>query len=137
RPCWSVAARGRGRQPAALDGSGPPDHRLYDLRQHLHRAAAVVELPAAVIGDVDPADAMIKRDPGVLYGRDALKTERDVERALDALDGAPIERRLEFMATRAPAACHHMALGEVALAPAVDGGINCDAEPHVAVGDGT
>src|SRR5262249_54229646 len=78
---------------------------------------------------------MIERDPGVLHGGDAFETERNLELALDALDGAPIERCLEFAAARASAARYHMTLGEIAFAPAVDRGIHRDAERRVAVGN--
>ena len=111
------------------------DH-VDDLRQHVHRAAAVVELAAAVIGDVDPGDAVIERDPGILGGGDALEHQRNVELLPDALDGAPVERRLELAAGRAPAAGHDMALGEVALAPAVDRGVDGEAEGDIFIGDG-
>ena len=43
----------------------------------MHRAAAVVELAAAVIGDIDPLDAVIDSDLGVLCGGDALDHQRD------------------------------------------------------------
>ena len=71
---------------AAADG-------LDDLRQHVHRAAAMIELAAAMVGDVDPFDAVIDRDPGVLGGGDALDRQRNLELLLDALDRAPVERR--------------------------------------------
>src|SRR5262249_22210504 len=87
------------------------------------------------IGDVNPVDPMIERNPGVLHGGDAFETERNLELALDALDSAPIKRRLEFAAARASAAGHHVTLGEIAFASAVDRGIHRDAERRVAVGD--
>ena len=75
-----------------------------DFRQHMHGAAAVVELAAAVIGDVDPLDAVIDRDLGVFRGGDALDHQRDLELVLDQLDGAPIQRLLEFAPRDAAAA---------------------------------
>jgi hypothetical protein len=97
----------------------------------------MIELAAAVVGDIDARYAVIQRDPGVLRGGDALDRQRNVDFLTDALDGSPIQRRLEFAARRPPAAAHHVALGEVALAPAIDRGIDGEAEPTLAVGDGT
>ncbi len=59
-------------EAAVDDDHGAAGHRFDDFRQHIHRAAAVVELPAAVIGDVDDLDAVIERDLGVLRGADAF-----------------------------------------------------------------
>ena len=41
---------------------GAAGDRVDDLGQHVHRAAAVIELAAAVVRDVDPVDAVIDRD---------------------------------------------------------------------------
>ena len=120
---------------AVDDDHGAAGHRLDDFRQHIDRAAAVVELAAAVIGDVDDLDAVIERDLGVLRGADALDGERNLELALHALDGAPIERHLEVAAGGAAAAAGDVALGEIALAPAVMGGIDGEAERRIAVLD--
>src|SRR5205814_8719944 len=51
------------------------------------------------------------------------------------LDRAPVERRLEFASRRAPAARHDVALRDVALAPAVDRGVDGEAERAISVGD--
>ena len=45
---------------------GAAGRRIDDFRKHLHRSAAVVELPTAVVRNVDPVDAVIDRDAGVL-----------------------------------------------------------------------
>src|SRR6202034_3560028 len=116
-----------------LGGAGD---RLVDFGQHVGRAAAVVELAAAVIGDVDEIDAVIERELGVLGGGDAFDGERDLELALDALDRAPIERGLEFAARGAATPAGDVALGDVALAPAVMGGIDGQTKHAVFVGDG-
>src|SRR5207244_1807680 len=52
---------------AALEGAVHDDarasrHRLDDLRQHVGRAPAVVELAAAVVGDVDDVHAVLAGD---------------------------------------------------------------------------
>src|SRR4051794_39292805 len=75
--------------------------RLDDLQQHVERAAAVIELTPAVVGDVNPFHAMLDRDARVLRGGDALEGERDVELPLDALDRMPVEGGLERTAGRA------------------------------------
>ncbi len=53
--------------------------------------------------------------------------------ALDALDRAPVERHLEFAPRGAAASAGGVALGEIALAPAVMRGIDGNAESRVAV----
>ena len=122
---------------AAVDNDlGAAGDRVDDFRQHIGRAAAVIELAAAVVGDVDELDAVIERDLGVLGGGDALDGERDLEFALDALDRAPIERVLEVAAAGAAPAAGDVALGDVALAPAVMGGVDGQAERRVFAGDG-
>jgi hypothetical protein len=100
-----------------------------------HRAAAVIELAAAVIGDVDNLHAVIERDLGVLRRGDALERERDLEILLDALDGAPVERHLDSRPVDAAPAGGDVALGEIALAAAVMGGVDGEAERGVAVRD--
>src|SRR6202030_29297 len=80
-------------------------------------------------------DAVIERDLDVLGGRDALDRQRNVEAFLEALDRAPVERGLELAARRPPAPGYDMALGDVALAPAVDRGVDGEAEGAVAVRD--
>ena len=95
----------------------------------------MIELAAAVIGDVDDLDAMIERDLGVLGGGDALDGERDLELALDALDGLPIERRLEFAAGGAAPPAGDMALGDIAFAAAVMRGVDGETEHAVVIGD--
>jgi len=54
----------------------------------------VIELAAAMVGDVNPLDSVVERDCGVLGGGDAFDRERNVEPRFDALDRAPIERGL-------------------------------------------
>src|ERR1051325_7606204 len=127
---------GAARERAVDDHLGATGRGVHDLGQDVHRAAPVVELAAAVVRDVDPVDAVLDREPGVLGGRDALDGERNVELALDAVDGAPVERRLVLPARRLAPPAHDVALGDVALAPAVDRGVDREAERRVTLGDG-
>ena len=62
------------------------------------RAAAVIELAAAVVGDVDAVHAVVAGDGRVLGGGDALQDQRDVVAVLEALDLVPRERGLEVHA---------------------------------------
>src|SRR5262249_60731316 len=73
------------------DDLGAAVHGGHDLRQHVHGAAAVIELAAAVVGDVNPLDSMVERDGGILGGGDAPDRRRELESGLDALDPAPVE----------------------------------------------
>src|SRR5205823_1548841 len=84
---------------------------------------------------VDPFDAMLNRDLGVFGGSNAFERERDLELVLDALDGAPIERRLEAAARHPASPRGLVAFGDIALAAAVQRGIDGKAECQVAVGD--
>ena len=122
-------------EAAVDDDGGAPGDRLGNFRQNIRRAAAVVELPAAVVGDVNEFHAVIERDLGVLRGGDALDRERNLELALDAVDRAPIERGLEFAPRRALPPGGDVALGNVALTPAVVSGIDREAEHRVLVRD--
>ena len=120
---------------AVDDDHGAACHRLHYFRQHVGRAAAVIELTAAVIGDVDDLHPMIERDLGVLGGADAFDRERYLELAFHAFDRAPIERHLEVAALHAAASGGDVPLGEVALAPAVMRGVDRDAKRRVFVFD--
>src|SRR5690348_8737020 len=79
---------------AAIDDDlRPAAHRLSYLRQDVERAAHVVELPSAVIGDVDAVDAVIDRDRRILAGLDAFEDQRQLVAVLilEALDLGPGE----------------------------------------------
>src|ERR1700716_1016189 len=102
----------------------------------MHRAAAMVELASAMVGYVDPLDAMIDRDHRVFRGGDALDHKRDLVLVLDAFDGAPVQRHLVFAAADVAAVGADETLGEVALAPAVMRGVHRETERGIAVGDG-
>ena len=95
----------------------------------------MVELPSAVIGDVNPVDAVIERDLRIFGGGDALEHQRNFELVLDQLDRAPVEPFLEIAAGRADAAVPDVALGDIALAAAVMRGVDGQAERGVAIGD--
>src|SRR4051794_7036113 len=47
-------------------------HRVHNFGQHGGAAEAVVELPAAVIGDIDDFDAVLDRELGIFRSGDAL-----------------------------------------------------------------
>src|SRR5436309_651394 len=69
---------------AAIDHDfGAALHRIDDLRQHVHGAAAVIELAAAVIGDVDPLDPVLERDQRIFGGGNALEDQRYLVLVLD------------------------------------------------------
>ncbi len=75
-----------------------------DLRQHMHGAAAVIELASAVVRNINPVDAVIDRDRRILRGRDALDHQRDFEFVFYQLYGAPLQPLLEIAAGSADAA---------------------------------
>src|SRR5262249_47251747 len=107
---------------AAIDGAvdddqGPARHRLHHFRQHFGGGAAMVELAAAMIGDIDDLDAVIERDLGVLGSPDALDGERDLILAFHAFDGAPVERHLKVAALHAAATSCDVPFGQIAFAP--------------------
>src|SRR5262249_20797787 len=104
-----------------------------DLRQHFHRATAMIELTPSVVGDVDPLDPVIECDGGILRGGNSLDGEGNIEFLLDALDGGPAERGLKPGARPPPAAGGDKALGDIALAAAVVRDIDGEAEAGIAV----
>ncbi len=113
-----------------------PADRLDDLRQHLDRADALVELAAAVVRHVDAIDPVIDRDLGVLGGGDALEDHRDLRQlCLIRSMSLPVEPRLVDAGVADPHPAALVALGDVALAPAVAVGVDGQAEGVVAVVD--
>src|ERR1700757_1542116 len=96
----------------------------------------MVELTPTMVRDVDTIDAEFDRLAGILDRGDALQDQRDVEFRPEALDIAPVEPRLKHPGIAAddgacPAAAS-MALGDVALAPAIPIGVDRDAERVIA-----
>src|SRR5260370_16954345 len=79
--------------------------------------------------------AMLDRDPGAVGGGDALDDQRDVEILLDPCDVAPVELRLIDPRIVDPHTAPLMALGDVALAPAVPFAVHCQPEAPVALLD--
>ncbi len=128
---------GPARVAAVHEDGGAAGHRGHDLGQHLGASDAVVELAAAVVGDVDPVHAVLDGDAGVLGGGDALEDERDGVPILEALDLLPRKRRLVVHAGDVLAPGFHEAPGQVTLATAVHGGVHRHAERRVAVIDGS
>ena len=120
---------------AVDDDLGATANGLDDLRQHVDRTLAVVELATAMVRHVDALDAVLDAQLRILGGRDALEGERHVERVLEPLDQVPGHRRLVVHAADAAPGRRRVALDEVALAPAVEGGIDGEAERLVAVLD--
>src|SRR6516165_8090138 len=98
----------------------------------------MVELTPAMVRDVDTIDAEFDRLPGILDRGDALQDQRDVEFRPGALDISPVEPRLKdpdiaaYDRTRPAGSTAPMALGDVALAPAVPVGVDGNAERVVA-----
>src|SRR5262249_54103358 len=104
-----------------------------DLGQDVERAAPVVELTAAVVRDVDALHAVLARRHRVLDGGDALEDEGQVGQILVALDVVPVEPGLIREAGRALPPRLDVAGGDVALAPAVRGRVDGEAEGRVSV----
>ena len=96
----------------------------------------MIELAAAMVRDVNPLDAVIERDGGILGSSDALDCQRNLETRFDALHRVPIERGLEGTALHPPPSGGHEAFGDIALAPAVMGGIDGETERCITVRNG-
>src|SRR6267142_110388 len=118
---------------AGDDDRRAPANGLDHLGQDVHGAAPVIELAAAVVGHVHTLDAVVARQRRVLGGRDALENERDVVKVLEALHVVPAERGLELVAAGARAPRLDEPPRQVALASAVHGGVDGEAERGVAV----
>ena len=95
----------------------------------------MVELAPAVVRDVDHVDTVLHAERRVFGGGDAFQAEGDRMRVLDVLDEIPRHAGLVVEARRALAPRLDVARGDVALAPAVVGGIDGDDESGVAVID--
>src|SRR5262249_47376509 len=95
----------------------------------------MIELAAAMVGDVDPVDPVIERDLRILGGGDTFDHQRYPELVLDQFDRAPIQPLLETAAGRPDPAFAHIALGDVALAPAVMRGVDRETKGGIAAGD--
>src|SRR5258708_18038140 len=94
------------------------------FRQYMHRTAAMVELASTVVRHVDPIHAVIERDQRIFRGRNALDDQRDLVLVLDQFHGAPFQSLLEIASGGAGAAGADIALGDVALPPAVMRGVD-------------
>jgi len=101
--------------------------------QHMHRAAAVIELASAVIGHVDPLDPVIERDRGIFRRRDSLDDQRDFILVLDQFYRAPFQPFLEVAAGGAEPAFANVTLGDIAFTPAVMRGVDGQAERGISV----
>ena len=95
----------------------------------------MVELASAMVGDINPLDAVIDRDRRVLAGSDALDDQRDLVLVLDELDGAPVEPLLEVAAGSAQTAFADVAFGDIAFAAAVMRGVDGKTKGGVAACD--
>src|ERR1700679_499719 len=93
----------------------------------------MIELAPAVVGDIDTFQAMIERDGRIFRGRYSLDDQRDFKLVLDQLHGAPFKPLLEIAAGGAGAAGADVALGDIALAPAVMRGVDGEAKCGVTV----
>src|SRR5215208_7761408 len=102
-------------EAAVDDDPRPPGDRGDDLRQEIERAAAMIELPAAMVRDIDRGDAVLAGERRVLGGGDPFQDQRHVVLVPEALHVIPVERRLEFPAAGALAPGLGEPLGDIAL----------------------
>src|ERR1700722_9688084 len=85
-------------EAAVDDHLGAAGDRFNHFRHNVGRAAAMIELAAAVIGDVDELEAMFHAELGDFRVGDTFDRERYFVFRLDAIDGLPVERGLIFAA---------------------------------------
>jgi hypothetical protein len=86
---------------AAIDDDlRPATHRRYHLGQNVEGAADMIELPAAMIGDIDTVDAVIAGDDRVLRGLDAFQDEWQLLPPSSRIDR--FETRREMSRSRRP-----------------------------------
>src|SRR5438270_3386088 len=95
----------------------------------------MIELPPAVVGYVDPFHPVFEGDARVLGCGNTFDHERNWETLFDSLHRLPVEAGLEGAALDPAAARGDEALGDVALAPAVMGGIDGKTESRIVVLD--
>src|SRR5579871_6457741 len=111
----------------------PPADRLDHFGQHIYRAYSLVELATAMVRHIDAIDPVLERNPGVFGGGDAIQDQRNAADLPDPLDIAPVELGLVAARIGGPHPAALMALGDVALAPAVAVGVDGQAEPVIAL----
>ena len=92
----------------------------------------MIELPAAMVRHVHHLDAVLAGDRRVLGCGDALQDQRNAVPVLEALDVVPGEACLVIVPGRRRAPRLDEARRDVALAPAIGGGVDRDAERVVA-----
>src|SRR5262245_23403783 len=80
---------GASAESAVDDDLRPSSHGVDDLLQNVHRSSPVVELPSAMVGDVDAVDAVIAGDDCILRGLNALDDHRQLAALAKALDLRP------------------------------------------------
>ena len=114
---------------------GAASHRGHHLWQHIHRTAAVIQLPSAMVGHVNPVDAMLAAERRVLAGCDALQDQRDRMFVLEMLHIVPGEPGLPGLPGRGGAPGLHEAPGDVAFPPRIGRRIDGDREGVEAVVD--
>jgi len=127
---------GAAADPAIDDDAGAAADRGDDFRQHIDRAEPVIELAPAMVRHINAINAELDGALRILGRGDAFEDQRDVEFRLVAHDIAPILPRLVDAAVVDADAAALMALGYVALAPAVMVGVDRNAEGVVAGVDG-
>src|SRR6185312_17153974 len=99
----------------------------------------VIELPPAVIGDVDAVDAVLAGDRCVLAGLDAFEDQRQLAAmlVLEALHLGPRQRLLPVVAAIVDDRAIGNAPRDIALAPAINGAVDRVAEGLVTGIDAT
>src|SRR6478672_4640445 len=75
---------------------GAAFNSLDDLRKHVHGAATMIQLTPAMVGYIDPVDAVIKPDLRILRGGDAFEDQRYLELVLDQFHRPPFQALLEI-----------------------------------------
>src|SRR5207249_7145757 len=69
---------GASAESAVDDDLRPSPHGVDDVLQNVHRSPPMVELPSAMVGDVDAVDAVIAGNDRIFRGLDALDDHRQL-----------------------------------------------------------
>src|SRR5262245_14494397 len=106
----------------------PSPHGADHVLQNVYRSSPMVELASTMVGDVDAVDAVIAGDDRIFRGLDALDDHRQLAALAKALDLRPAQRRLVALRERVRGRAHEGALGDVALAAAIDRNVDSEGE---------
>ena len=111
----------------------PASDCSHHFGQRIDTSTCVIELSAAVIGDIDDVDSHLDTARGILGDINPFDEQRDVEVVFDVRDGLPGHSRLvvEIQRVRTRSGSRHMALEDVPFASGIGLRVGGETETRV------